>query len=93
MGSGIMVSKPGTFWKENPNSKGLDNPRKVRGEYILTTCISKGIQTGGGGDSKMQFASRSPEELYGKQKKTYVQQAPREDKPTKKMPTPDKKVG
>ena len=96
MGSGIMNAPAGKFWKEHAQSKHLDRPR-LEGSHSnqKTTCVSKGVDGGGGGDDKkMAFGSRDPKiELWGVQKKTYVQQAPREDKPTKKMPTPDKKVG
>jgi hypothetical protein len=94
MGSGIMQKRDGLFWKENPNSKGLDRPR-MESNYIKTSCVSVGMPGGGGGaDAKMQFSSKQPDsELWGKQKRTYVQQTPREEKapPPKKMPLPDKK--
>jgi hypothetical protein len=93
MGSGIMQKRDGLFWKENPNSKGLDRPR-MESNYIKTSCVSVGMPGGGGGsEAKMQFASKTVEELWGKQKRTYVQQTPREEKapPAYKMPLPDKK--
>ena len=88
MGSGIMQKRDGLFWKENPNSKGLDRPR-MESNYIKTSCVSVGMPGGGGGsDSKLQFAAG--DNRWGKQTRTYVQQKPREPE-QKKMPTPDKK--
>ena len=61
--------------KFNPNSKGLDAPRQVRGEYVMSTCVSVGMPSGGGGDSKgMHFQQRPPNELYGKQTKELSKQ-------------------
>lgn len=92
MGSGLMMAPAGKTWKENPNSKGLDNPRQTRGEYVLTSCVSVGVSGGSGGsESRMQFSSKQSFELWGKQTRTYVQPKPPKESEPKKMSTPDKK--
>lgn len=67
--SGVMTKKDGSTFKENPNSKQLDRPRFERKNYSKSTCISVGIEHGGGGGEKMQWSSKNVlTELWGRKR-------------------------
>lgn len=85
MGSGIMTRSDGKTWKEHSKSKHLDRPR-TEGSHSnqKSTCVSKGVDGGSSGsETRMQFSSKQPFEMYGKQTREPKRQEKTETKGNK----------